>query len=213
MNENLEPQPQPARRSLFGSKPEGPVTRKQVIGLDGLEQKIGYFATAIGVVTSLLILPAFLKFKTTYLTQTAKPSASHLCHTGYHLVATLCVKQIAQTHSYWTFLLVGTAVMSLFLGLATWRRNRPALIVVGILIGALSGTAGLLFLVMSAWLMIRAFRLQRFGDASFKGSNAVARERGRNRAPREKRGSAATVDAKPTPAASKRYTPKKKPRR
>ena len=197
--------------SFFGRASSSEVSREEIIGLNGLESKLGYFAAGIGLVSALLALPNFLKGKATVLLDTQKPSAKHLCASGYHLVTSLCEKQVIQSHAYWTYTFFGLLIMGVLLALASWRRSRAALIVVALVFGLVEGAAGWLFIALAAWLLIRAFRLQKYGDPTFKGSNAVARERGRNRQPRGK--AAAPEIGKAAPAPSKRYTPKKKPRR
>ena len=204
------------RFSLLGKQSSGPVTRQQVVGLDKLERNLGYFAAFIAFVSSSLAFKNYVSGKATSYIQTAKPSAKHLCQSGYHLnnaIAT-CEKVITQTHAYWTFQFWGLFGMSLLVAFAAWRANRPMLIVVSLLVGVIAGAAGLLFIGGAAWLLIRAFRLQRYGNPTFKGANNVARSRAQNRPPRQKRGAAAeAVVTKPTPTPSKRYTPKKRNKR
>jgi len=73
---------------------------------------------------------------------------------------------------------------------------------------------------LGAWLIVRAYRLQKYGDASFFGSNRVAKEEGQakraNRAAKGAETSESTASPSKSaapPTASKRYTPKKPPRR
>ena len=70
-------------------------------------------------------------------------------------------------------------------------------------------TAGFLFVFVAIWLMIRAYRLQKYGSASANKSRLAAKERKEGR-------SAPSADSpivKPAPEASKRYTPKQRKRR
>lgn len=207
---------QPARRfTFFGKAGNGEATREQVLGLDKIERYMGFFAAFIGIVTSLMVLPKFLSGKATTLVESVGAKAHNSCPTSYTYVAAVkaCHRTVMQSHSYWTYLLFGTLIMSALLLLAVLRGSRPALIVTALIFGLAAGTAGLLFIALAAWLFIRAFRLQRYGDATFKGSNAIARQRGQvrtRREPRARRGAAPADPAKPAPAPSKRYTPKKK---
>jgi hypothetical protein len=84
------------------------------------------------------------------------------------------------------------------------------------------GSAGIAFLALGAWLAVRAFRLNKYGDPTFRGSNIKARERAQERratrgtrasTPRAKRGKTSSTPVSRTPAPSKRYTPKKTNRR
>jgi hypothetical protein len=92
--------------------------------------------------------------------------------------------------------------------------------------------SGLVFFFLGAWLIIRAYRLQKYGTPSMLTSNRVAREmataRKEGREPDIEaitgnpttltkgvtKPSSTSAPAKlPTPEASKRYTPKKPPRK
>lgn len=208
--------PAPTPRKRFGQvrSPGGePATRAQIMGLENIERNMGFFAAAIGLVTAALIAPKYLSGKSTFLTTTQKFNAKTGCAKGFAHHVLLCTKQVEQTHAYWTYLFYGSLFMGLLVAFFAWRRNRPGLIVVALLFGLVSGSGGLLFIALAGWLLVRAFRLQRYGVATFKGSNVVARDRARGR------GSRATSDAAPgdaprtPPPSSKRYTPKKGPRR
>jgi hypothetical protein len=81
-------------------------------------------------------------------------------------------------------------------------------------------STGLVFFLLGAWLIVRAYRLQKYGDASFFGSNRVAKETGQAKRAERATRSAAKGEAAPAitksaapPTASKRYTPKKPQRR
>ncbi len=176
----------------------------QVLGLDPLERNLGFFAAFIGLVAAGLALPPYLTGKATKLTQTQKPNAQHLCAKGYHLVASLCEKTLFQTHSYWTFEFYGLLGMAALLLFAAFRRNRAMLIVISIIFGLIAGAAGFLFLALGAWLLIRAFRLQRNGT-----TQRPTRDRAKGRA--AVAGREAPIRATPEP--SKRYTPKRQKRR
>jgi len=203
--------------SIFGTASDGAVSRERIIGLDGMESKLGFFAAGILFVYALISLLYFLKGKASQeFVYGPTPSVKHVCTSGYtfsyHLAAPICQKTLGHPHSYWTFQLVLSLTLAIVVAFVSWRRSRAALIVLSFITGlTVQGAAGFPFIALAAWLLIRAFRLQKYGDPTFKGSNAVARERGRNRQPRGK--AAAPEIGKAAPAPSKRYTPKKKPRR
>ena len=110
-----------------------------------------------------------------------------------------------------------------------YRRKRAGVVTCALLLGLSMGTTGFIFLLLGGWLVVRAFRLQKFGDATFKGSNARAREMAQAKKEGrvlESSGSSASdsssksgsksakASTKPsTPAPSKRYTPKQQPRK
>jgi hypothetical protein len=190
---------------MFRSQPGTAVSRTQVLGLDSLERNLGFFAAFIGFVAAGLALPPYISGRATKLTQTAKPSVHHLCSKGYHLVVSLCERVVLQTHSYWTFEFYGLLGMASLLLFAAFRKNRAMLIVIALIFGLIAGAAGFLFLALAAWLLIRAFRLQRSGT-----TQRPSRTRSKSLP--------GTADANPqvdraAPAPSKRYTPKRSNRR
>jgi hypothetical protein len=184
------------------------------MGIDDLEKKVTYAAGAIALLLAGIFVPRLLK--ATKVTVTATPK-NHLCATGYHLVGSLCEKShLAQPSTYWPqfieILVIG-GVMMIF----AVKAKRAGVAMCALLLGLALGTVGFPFVLLAAWLIVRAFRLQKYGDASFSGSGKRAREmaqakkEGRSYAPRDTK----TANARPTsaPEASKRYTPKKPPRK
>jgi len=108
----------------------------------------------------------------------------------------------------------------------SWRKNRVGIIVAAFMMGLMlqKYSISMPYLILGGWLGIRAFRLQKYGDPTFVGSNQQARLRAQERAANRKKGigysrgkksdsdpSAAPV--RPKPAPSKRYTPKQTGRR
>ena len=100
-----------------------------------------------------------------------------------------------------------------FIGL--WKRKRTlvvfSIMISGFAITIFSAPIGFAFIVLGGWLLLRAYRLQRYGTSNARGVARVAA----TRPPRQKRKAAAA--SKPgtpkPPTASKRYTPKAAPRR
>ena len=189
------------------------------MGLDSLERGISFFGGVIALISGAFFIPHLLK--NTTITVTAKHVKGKSCAAGYKLVASLCEKSQITHPSYWwpQFLLIVAA--GLVILLFAWLRRRVGVIVAGLLLGLASGTAGVVFLFLAGWLGLRAWRLQKYGDATFSGSSRRAREMGQARTQgrepsakkvRGAKGSTATTSA-PVPSPSKRYTPKKPTRR
>ena len=156
-------------------------------------------------------------------TTTTKPSATNTCPSGFHHAGALCKEVLASTAGAWEVRLLFIVVIALCILYFTIRRKRAGVACFAIFLGfgPVYG-AGLLFVLFGSWLILRAYRLQKYGEAGFAGVNRVARERGQAR--REGRSTktestskakdtTTTTKAQPAPAASKRYTPKKPPRR
>jgi hypothetical protein len=207
------------------------VPREVVMGLDALERRISFIAAGITAIIAAYFLPHLLK--NTTVTDTAnKAKSKPYCSKPYHLVGNAC-KHLQLTHpSFWwpEFLLI--IVLGSALLIFALRRKRVGVVVAGLMswLALTSSTipaAGLPFLFVAGWLLVRAFRLQKWGNASFSGSNQAAREQakakraGREASPRVTKSARrskpapepAVARSSAPPAPSKRYTPKQKPRK
>lgn len=194
--------------------------------IDKVERGVSLFAGGIAVILALILIPHLLK--NTTVTDTAKKALKKpFCTKPYHLVVSQC-QHVRLTHpSAWWPQFIEIVVFGAAIILFALIHRRVGVIVAGLVLGLALGTAGLPFLFLGGWLMVRAFRLQKWGDATFTGSNRAAREinkarrEGRDvtpRAQRSARGTQANADgatprAIAPPAPSKRYTPKQKPRK
>jgi hypothetical protein len=117
-------------------------------------------------------------------------------------------------------LLGGVIIVLAILGLvALWKRKRTfvsfALFLVGFAFTLFIGLIGFVFILVGAWLMLRAWRINRYGttDAKAIRKEAATRPRGKGAAsaPRTSaKGSKASSQpgVRKPPTASKRYTPK-----
>ena len=190
------------------------------MGLDLVERRASYVAGALAMVLAAIISPHL--FSNTWVTDTAKPSTTNTCTAPYTLVNKVCTYHHLTHPSDWVLQFLEIFVLGLGVLFFAWRRKRAGVSVASLLMGLALGVIGLPFLFLGGWLVIRALRLQKYGDASFVGSSKAAREAADQRradkragVTRPKRGD--VVDAKSTvvtpPAASKRYTPKQRPRR
>ncbi len=155
-------------------------------------------------------------FKNTLVTDTAKLSSTKTCPTNYHLVHSVCQYTHLTHPSDWLpqfleIVLLGAAVVFF-----SYRRKRAGVAASALLMGLALGVAGLPFLLIGGWLVVRAFRLQKYGEASFSGSSKRAREMAQARKAARASGSATVTNdgtVRSIPAPSKRYTPKQRPRR
>jgi hypothetical protein len=186
------------------------------MGIDDLEKKVTYAAGAIALLLAGLFVPRLLK--PTKITVTASPGKHNACAAGYHLVSSLCQKShFAQPSTYWPQFLEILIIGSIMMIFAV-KAKRAGVAMCGLLLGLALGTIGFPFILLAAWLIVRAWRLQKYGDASFTGSGKRAREM--SQAKKEGRSSptpgVATATSAPRtanpPEASKRYTPKKRSR-
>ena len=189
------------------------------MGLDLVERRASYVGGALALILAAIISPHL--FKNTWVTDTAKPSAQNTCATHYHLVNKVCTYTHLTHPSDWILQFLEIFILGVGLILFARLKKRAGVAVLSLLLGLALGVVGLPFLFLGGWLVIRALRLQKYGDASFVGSSKAAREAAdqrraekRSGAPRARRD---VVDVESTllkpPAASKRYTPKQRPRR
>jgi hypothetical protein len=123
------------------------------------------------------------------------------------------------------WLLGGFILLLGILGLlALWRRKRTLvafdLFLIGFGFTLFVGLAGFIFIFLGGWLMLRAWRLNKYGTTSARAiaKETTARPRGRDRKDASRSGTRTTKagsgpqERKP-PTASKRYTPKSPPRK
>jgi hypothetical protein len=192
------------------------------MGIDRVERRVAFIAGGLAVVLAGLFTPHLLK--NTWITVTAKPVKGHTCAKPYHWNASenICT-HLKLTHpSAWIpqFLLI--VVMAAAIIVFAYLRKRVGVAFGAFFLGLALGTVGLPFLILGGWLLLRALRLQRYGEASFFGSSRIAREQaqakreGRAPAPRRRAKAEAptAAPARPAiPAPSKRYTPKKPTRK
>ena len=208
----------PARRSLRQPR-VSKVPREVVLGLDLIERRASYVGSALALILAAIISPHL--FKNTWVTDTAKPSAQNTCAAHYHLVNKVCSYTHLTHPSDWIIQFLEIFILGAGLFIFARLKKRAGVAVLSLLLGLALGVVGLPFLFLGGWLVIRALRLQKYGDATFVGSSKAAREAAdqrraekRSGAPRAKRNDVDVTSTLLTPPApSKRYTPKQRPRR
>ena len=119
--------------------------------------------------------------------------------------------------------LLGAAILILcVIGfLALWRRRRTFvafdLFLIGFGFTLFVGLIGFLFILLGGWLMLRAWRINKYGTTNSKAIAALAenapRDATESRRPRPPGRTASTAGARKPPTANKRYTPKAPPRK
>jgi hypothetical protein len=196
------------------------------MGLDDLERRFSFAAAGIALIIAVVIyVPRLLK--DTRITVTAKALKNGHCPPAYSLVHSVCSKSQLTHPSYWVTPFLFVVVVGAAIAVFGFVRKRPGVIVAAFLLGLASGITGMggvAFLALGAWLSVRAFRLNKYGDPSFRGANVKAREmaqarrasrgaRTSARTSRTSKSAAASTATSRTPAPSKRYTPKKTNRR
>jgi hypothetical protein len=210
--------------SLFTPSAEAelsdPELRERMRTLDTTERKVAFGDAGIVVAASLLLIP-YLLHNTTQTSSTALPHSKcllpplkwtgkscelvqlfHPSHFALPFVLLLAVG-VVLLFAVWRSIRALTIFMSLFAGIAGFRYS-PIIFICG--------------MGVAIWLLVRSWRLQRFGAKDSKTVRKVAMERSaeRKEARRTEKqaGSTPRVAGKAAPTPSKRYTaPKAKPRR
>jgi hypothetical protein len=118
-----------------------------------------------------------------------------------------------------TWLLLGVIVLAFCaLGFYALKKRKRSLVVFAFFVSGFSFTLifpplGFALIALGGWLLLRAYRIQKFGTANAK----MAAQQARARPPRRERKSAISTASKPAaykpPTANKRYTPKAAPRK
>ncbi|HWE65241.1 MAG TPA: hypothetical protein VG298_01230 [Acidimicrobiales bacterium] len=193
-----KPSSNPAPAPVTDRIMEGDERKAAMSGLDAMELKWAKGGMILATIMGILL--------TLYL------SASHPTRKETIIVHGKKVKGLVPISGTW--LLLG-AVVLLFcaLGFIALRRRKRSLVafsffVTGFAFTLIFAPLGFALILLGGWLMLRAYRLQRYGTAN---SKMIARE-ARARPPRRDRKAAASAPAKPSgykaPTPNKRYTPK-----
>jgi hypothetical protein len=216
----------PENSDRSATKPRRPrrtsvAPREVVLGLDRLEWGISLFAAGVALV--LAIFTAIEWVRNAPITKEAKPSSTNACPSGYHLVHALktCEEITKSVRDQWGIQFLFIVIVGTCLLITVLKRKRAGVACFAIFLGFYLGilSAGAIFFFLGAWLILRAYRLQKYGDPTFFGSNRIAKEMGQARRSGKSYSpapsTAAESPAKPAgpPPASKRYTPKKQQRR
>ncbi len=186
--------------------------------MDHIERNVSLFGVAIAIIVSLVSLVAWVK-KSPVIT-TLKYVKGKRCPKAYptHRLE-FCEHILRESSSYWATRFLFVFVVALLILFFALRRKRAGVACFACFLGIGLGLAGVVFVFLGAWLIVRAFRLQRYGDATWSGSNKIAREvaqakrEGRVVTPKSASTPAAPPGPVAPPSASKRYTPKQKPRK
>lgn len=171
--------------------------REKMRSLDSQEVKLAFGAFVLAIVAGIAI-PAYIL------------ATDRITKAGKHTIA------VAPDAA----LLGGVIIVLCILGFLTvWKRRRTfvsfALFLIGFAFTLFIGLIGFVFILAGGWLMLRAWRINRYGttDAKAIRQEAATRPRGKAAASTSKtattKGKASSQPgSRKPPTASKRYTPK-----
>jgi hypothetical protein len=213
---------QPERRSFFSTiftprsagKLTDPELRAKMRTLDPQERRLGFIGVPLALIVTFLTLR-----KVAVGVKISQPIKGKCALRGSSLVGKkLCELPILGHASDYKFVFALGCVLSVVLVVGTLRSMRTLVIFTSLFIGLFAGIAGILFLFYGGWLVLRSWRLQRFGakDAATARSASIERAAQRREQKKTRTRTSAVAEGtlgKPVIQRSKRYTPKTKSRR
>jgi hypothetical protein len=178
-----------------------------------MERKWGFAAGALPLMVAAFLVP-FLLHDTVQTATTAK--VNNKCPSPYKLVGANCVHPVTHHPSQYVVQFCLALLLGIALLTVVWFAKRTLTIFVSFLAGLAIGALGLALIGYGGWLLVRSWRLQRYGATDGKTARATSMQRAE--AKREYRraqrsGATPSPTGKSLPGQSKRYTPKSKPRR
>jgi len=208
----------PARPAYTPAAPMGDVAKRAaVLNLDATERKIGMFGAGLAAILALVAaMPGVLHPKTTKVTQTIAALKNHTCIAGFSYVKSSgqCTGKGTLSFDHWIVelaLLLAFAI-AIFVATRLGRRGPVGftLLMAGLAFEAYLGILGVAFIAGGGWLLIRAWRVQRYGSPTATKANPTGeRKPPPARTDRSARAKKVKGPERKGPVASKRYTPKK----
>ena len=198
--------------------PQQPISegeKKQAIfNLDPREKKYGLIGAALAAVIALWqVLPYLFNPKNPVKLPVGK---NHSCTSGfkYHQAANACEAVYDRAHWGFELAVLLAFALAIFVTVRFGRRSAAgfAALMAGLAFEAEVGILGIPFIFGGGWLLMRAWRVQRYGSPTATKGNPSGEKRpppARTERPTRK----AKQPEKKGPVASKRYTPKSQKRK
>ncbi len=212
----LSPSPRRSGQTGSPSSAEPPTLteagkRQAIFNLDPKERQWGFIGAALAAVIALVEdIP--------YVLNPSKPvklppGSHHSCTTGftYHKVGNVCEAIYDRAHWEFELGLLLAFALAIFITVRVGRRSPVGftLLMAGLAFEAEVGILGIPFIFGGGWLLVRAWRVQRYGSPTGTKANPTGERRPPPTRPeRATRSRKSKEPERKTPAASKRYTPK-----
>jgi len=201
--------------SSQGSSGTDADVRERMRTLDVAERKWGFGAAALTLAVAVIYIPFLLH--NTKATTTVSPVKGK-CPAHYTLTnPTTCSQTVTHHPSEYVLRFCLVLVFGLVLLGAVWFSKRVLTVFMSFLAGFAVGTVGIVLFGYGIWLLVRSWRLQKYGAVDAATVRRTTAERAAAKREAKKSGAgaaeAAPGAARGTPPPSKRYTPKAKPRR
>lgn len=193
--------------------------RAYIVQIDPAERKVGLIASALGIALALYANVPYMVSKRA-VPSTVKPTG-HSCPAGFHYVASSNTCNTVYPASHYVLPLIVSIVLALAIYVTIRIRRRAPLAFTMVMTGLAFGSLFVLlpYGIGGAWIMLRAWRTQKYGSPSAKspvnGWAAPSPRAPRGRAkpkPGAKGAKGGSDTSRKGPEANKRYTPKSPPK-
>ena len=204
--------------------------RKYISTADPTERNVGRVAVVLGIAVTLIWVLPYMLTKKYDVTASIKPKGKTCPPVAPHIKYTtvsgkgVCEAIFPPSHYVWFLVLpivfAALIVVALYLKRRTWLAF--AILLLGLALSTESIIATLPFLLAGGWIMLRAYRTQKYGAPNQKavqpGWTAPARPTSRRaRAtgpsrPTSSGKSGTKTPSRKAPSANKRYTPRTPPK-
>jgi hypothetical protein len=190
--------------------------RRAILNLDTLERKVGLIGSALAALIALATqLPYVLK-PSTPVSQSLAATKAHTCTNKafiYDKATNKCNGKVVYSLEHWLVALILLLVFALamYVTVRIGRRGPVGFtaLMAGFAFETEVGILGLPFIAAGGWLLIRAWRVQKYGSPTATKVNPTGEKRAppprAQRAPRSKKSKG---PQRTGPAPNKRYTPK-----
>jgi hypothetical protein len=191
--------------------------RAAILGLDTLERKVGLYGSGLALLIALATQLGGVLNPKLAVKQSLAPLKGHICtypkQLTFNKSSGKCTGELPYPLEHWVIGLVLLLVFALamFVTVRIGRRGPLgfAALMTGFAFETQVGILGFPFIAAGGWLLIRAWRVQRYGTPTATKVNPTGEKRPpAPRAERPTRAKKAKAKAPAGPAPSKRYTPK-----
>ena len=190
--------------------------RRAILGLDPLERKVGLYGSGLAALIALSTELGGVLNPKTKVNQSLAPLKGQICSNAaltYDKATKKCTGKLAYPLEHWVvgLVLLLAFALALFVTVRVGRRGPVGFVALmtGFAFETQVGILGFPFIAVGGWLLIRAWRVQKYGSPTATKVNPTGEKR--PPAPREKRPARTKKSKGPVaigPAPNKRYTPK-----
>lgn len=193
--------------------------RAYIVQIDPAERKVGIIASGLGILLAIYANVPYMISKRA-VPSTVKPTG-HSCPAGFHYVASSSTCNTVYPASHYVLPLIVSLVLAIGIYVTVRIRRRAPLAFTIVMTGLAFGSLYVLlpYGIGAGWIMLRAWRTQKYGAPSAKTAingwsapsprTPARRTRGKSRG---KDGKGASDSSRKAPEANKRYTPKSPPK-